>query len=338
MNRYEAKDYLIKSKMTYKKYFMLPETTNHILTLSLVNSIDECSTKLSKSDFNLTTRGGYRPITPTQIVEFATQAGFAQVEGVATSPAKKKRSDKKLKITRDVVIRALKQMVATKTEIKSPLEIVASVNLCGRGDAEYVNRVKALGITSMVFDCEYIEDQNSLISYVEAVLPECSGLALYAKVYKFELEKYITFAQKGISVWTNGISEITMNGQMEVFPISLDTTDQTNTTIDMYDEKWKEMVDVVAEKDCKCFTCSKNNSVSYVHHLLLCHELTGSTLVSLHNVTKTKVFEVFLNELINSGDKAKFEKFENIIKALVPPPQSSKRKLYESFNRKEEDD
>ena len=68
---YEAQQFILQYGKGYKKYFMLPEQSNHILTMSLVEKVNDNCNKLTKAEFNITTRGGYRPLTANETITFA---------------------------------------------------------------------------------------------------------------------------------------------------------------------------------------------------------------------------------------------------------------------------
>ncbi len=68
------------------------------------------------------------------------------------------------------------------------------------------------------------------------------------------------------------------------YEIEYENYDNTNNF--NYDVKIMDLNDCVYENDhtilvngCKCFTCSKNYTRAYIHHLLKCTELNATTLL-----------------------------------------------------------
>ena len=69
-----------------------------------------------------------------------------------------------------------------------------------------------------------------------------------------------------------------------VFDIDYDNDENSNDL--NYDVKIMDLNDSIYENDhtilvngCKCFTCSKNYTRAYIHHLLKCTELNANTLL-----------------------------------------------------------
>ena len=64
------------------------------------------------------------------------------------------------------------------------------------------------------------------------------------------------------------------------------------------------------EEDCDCLTC-KNYTRAYLHHLVKAKEMSGSTLLSIHNVRFLIKQSIICRQAILDGTfKDYFEKFE----------------------------
>lgn len=61
------------------------------------------------------------------------------------------------------------------------------------------------------------------------------------------------------------------------------------------------------EEGCNCYTCT-HYSRAYVHHLLKCHEMNGSTLATIHN---ERFFVKLLDDIRASIDGHYFDEFRN---------------------------
>ncbi|GAB1218754.1 hypothetical protein ENUP19_0003G0042 [Entamoeba nuttalli] len=331
---YEAQEFILKYGKGYKKYFMMPEQSHHILSMSLTEKIDDGCNKLTKAEFNITTRGGYRPLTIQQVINFSNQSGFDKIEGFCYSPLEKRKTSKKMKQQRQIVIKKLKEMVEEKTKNGLTIEIIASIGLTGlNDDIQYVKDIIQTGIHEIVFDCEYIEDKDKILDFIQNIKDLCNNIKMYVKLYSFNLSQIIQAALMNVSIWTNSINEFTLHGQAFVFPLSINQNNNI-TSIDLYNTCYKDVVNDVCVNGCECFSCKSNQSRAYIHHLLLCHELTGTTLLSLHNFHYIHKLEQIINSLL-LNDRTKLQQLADFYNSLIPPPEFQKVKLYADHRTKE---
>ena len=335
---YEAQQFILQYGKGYKKYFMLPDQSNHILTMSLVEKVNDNCNKLSKAEFNITTRGGYRPLTALETITFAENAGFMKMEAFCHSPMEKRKNSKKLKIQRQNIVNQLEQMMKIKNEKEMKVEIIGAMNLTGtKDDVELLQKLKSFGIKEIVFDVEYIDDQKNILEYVQFMKNNCdllNDMIVHVKLYSFDLEQLIQCSRMNLTVWTNAINEFTLHGQALIFPLTLNEMkeegkeNKKEMSIDLYDKKYKEIINENCMENCNCFSCKTNQSRAYIHHLLLCHELTGTTLLSLHNFHHIHQFITMINQLLDEKNEEKLNEFVAMYKELLPSPDFQKVKLY----------
>ncbi|KAL7718337.1 tRNA-guanine(15) transglycosylase-like domain-containing protein [Entamoeba marina] len=321
---YECQKFLLEYGKGYKQYFMLPNTTQHILTPSLLNRFEDSCNKCTKTQIAITTRGGYRDLTMNRLMEIATKGGFSKVEAFCYSPLPTKRAIKKMKVQRGFVIKALKELISEKDKQQSNIQIIGSLCLSGdNDDNRYIQEIINCGVKEVVFDVEYVEDKLKLFDYYQNVINSCSVPCTF-KLYNFDLVNIINAALLNVNIWSDSVNDLIRHGHALVFPMN--KVDNPIAIIDLFEDQYKEAVDVPLVEGCDCFTC-KTHTRGYIHHLLKCHELTGHTLLSLHNYHHmTKFINVINTNLQTNRDF--LIQLQDFYKTLPTPPAFKNSTLY----------
>jgi tRNA-guanine family transglycosylase len=118
--------------------------------------------------------------------------------------------------------------------------------------------------------------------------------ALQFGINSFEVEYPFALAEKGLaSLYTTEGEDPTEHTITIVLPTERMEEekhhlhhelfkDKKARHIDLFDEKYREMLAPVQEK-CDCYSCA-NHTMAYIHHLVKNSEMTGFLLLTIHNV------------------------------------------------------
>ena len=134
---------------------------------------------------------------------------------------------------------------------------------------------------------------------VHIVLGAIEGISLFEVGYPFVL------AQKGEAMMLNLPSKLpAMEEEMGEVDVSLDYEDPT---MNLKDEQYASDLQPLLPL-CQCYTCT-HHSRAYLHHLLVCEELTGTALLTLHNVFTVNTLFDRLNEARETQELGKAGKW-----------------------------
>lgn len=115
------------------------------------------------------------------------------------------------------------------------------------------------------------------------------GLSLFHTYYPFEQAN----AYKAFTFETNlgdDILALVKKEQSEEMDVTY--YEKVEKHIDLSSDQFKKDFSPL-KVNCTCYAC-KNHTRAYIHHLIICREMTANVLLTIHNL---HIYESFFNDL-----------------------------------------